>query len=90
MVHSIKFLTKIASVAHISVKLPNSESVLITHVGQVHLSSDLIPDNVLCPIFLFQSHLYWEINTPSEVLLHIFVSFLFYTGLTPMEDDWIG
>ena len=40
--------------AHISVKLPNGESVLVTHVGQVHLSSDLILDNVLCiPSFSF-------------------------------------
>ena len=35
MVHSISYLTKITSVAHISVKLPNGESVLVTHVGRV-------------------------------------------------------
>ena len=35
MVHSISYLTKITSVAHISVKLPNGESILVTHVGQV-------------------------------------------------------
>nr|XP_023882015.1 uncharacterized protein LOC111994377 [Quercus suber] len=54
MVHSISYLTKITSVAHISVKLPNGESVLVTHVGQVQLSCDLVLDNVLCvPSFSF-------------------------------------
>ena len=54
MVHSISYLTKITSVAHISVKLLNGESVLVTHVGQVQLSHDLVLDNVLCvPSFSF-------------------------------------
>lgn len=54
MVHSITLLTKITSVAHISVKLPNGESVFFTHIGQVQLSTDLILDNVLCiPSFSF-------------------------------------
>ena len=35
MVHSVSYLTKITSVGHISVKLPNGKSVLVTHVGQV-------------------------------------------------------
>ena len=54
MVHSISYLTKITSVAHISVKLLNGESVLVTHVGQVQFSCDLVLDNVLCvPSFSF-------------------------------------
>ena len=54
MVHSISYLTKITLVAHISVKLPNGESVLVTLVGQVQLSCDLILGNVLCvPSFSF-------------------------------------
>ena len=54
MVHCISYLTKITFVAHISVKLPNGEFVLVTHVGQVKLSCDLVLDNVLCvPSFLF-------------------------------------
>ena len=47
MVHSISYLTKITSVAHISIKPPNGESILVTHVGQVQLSCDLVLDNVL-------------------------------------------
>ena len=46
MIHSISLLTRITSVAHILVKLPNGESVLVTHIGQVQLSTDLVLDNV--------------------------------------------
>ena len=54
MVHSISLLTRITSVAYISVKLPNGEFVLFTHIGQVQLSTDLVLDNVLCvPSFSF-------------------------------------
>ena len=64
MVHSITLLTKVTSIAHISIKLPNGEFVFVTHIGQVQLSSDLILDNVLCvPFFFFQSYFYWEVNT---------------------------
>ena len=63
MVHSITLLTKVTSIAHISIKLPNGEFVFVTHIGQVQLSSDLILDNVLCvPFFFFQSYFYWEVN----------------------------
>ena len=48
MIHSISLLTRITSVAHILVKLPNGESVLVTHIGQVQLSTDLVLDNVSC------------------------------------------
>ena len=59
MVLSISLLTKITSVAHIPVKLPNGESVLVTHIGQVQLSSNLVLDDVLCvPSFS------WQIHTP--------------------------
>lgn len=54
MVHSITLLTKITSAAHISVKIPNGESVLVTHNSQVQLSSNLVLDNVFCvPSFSF-------------------------------------
>ena len=46
MIHSISLLTRITSVALILVKLPNGESVLVTHIGQVKLSNDLVLDNV--------------------------------------------
>lgn len=54
MVHSISSLSRITSFAHILVKLPNDESVLVTHNGQVQLSIDLVLDNELCvPSFSF-------------------------------------
>ena len=56
MLHSISLLTKITLIVHISIKLPNGESVLllVTHIGQVQLSTDLVLDNVLCvPSFSF-------------------------------------
>ena len=53
MVHSISLLTRITSVAHILVKLPNGESILVTHIGQFQLSTDLVLDNVLCVPSLF-------------------------------------
>ena len=46
MIHSISLLTRITSVTLILVKLPNGESVLVTHIGQVKLSNDLVLDNV--------------------------------------------
>lgn len=54
MVHSISLLIRITPFAHISVKLPNGESVLVTHIGQAQLSIDLVLDNELCvPSFSF-------------------------------------
>lgn len=48
MVHSINFFTKIASIAHITDKLPNGESVIVTHTGTVQLSASIVLENVLC------------------------------------------
>ena len=90
MVHSISYLTEITSIAHISIKLPNGESVLVTHVGQVQLSYDLVLENVLCSFLFIQFYFHWEINTLFERLLHFSLSILLYTGLTPVEDDWFG
>ena len=90
MIHSISLLTRIISVAHILVKLPNGESILVTHIGQFQLSTDLVLDNVLCVPSLFQSHFHWQIDTSFKVLLHIPIQFMFYPGLSAMEDNWIG
>lgn len=48
MVHSINFFTKITSIAHITDKLPNGESVIVTHTGTVQLSASIVLENVLC------------------------------------------
>uniref|UniRef100_A0A2N9GZ55 Integrase catalytic domain-containing protein n=1 Tax=Fagus sylvatica TaxID=28930 RepID=A0A2N9GZ55_FAGSY len=41
MVHSAKFFTKITSILHTSVELPNGESALVTHIGTVQISDSL-------------------------------------------------
>lgn len=33
---------------HITVKLPNGESVIVTHTGTVQLSASIVLENVLC------------------------------------------
>lgn len=89
MVHSISLLIKITSVAHVFVSLPNEESILVTHVGQVQLSYDLVLDNVLCvPSFSFNLISIGKL-THHLMLLHFLVAFLFSSGPTSMEDDWI-
>ena len=54
MVHSAKFFTKITSILHTSVELPNGESALVTHIGTVQISDSLTLFDVLCvPSFSF-------------------------------------
>lgn len=48
MVSYISFLTSITLVVIASVKLPNGNQVLVTHIGTVKISISLILDNVLC------------------------------------------
>ena len=54
MIHSTKLFTKITSIIHTSVELPNGESVLVTHIGTVKISESLTLVDVLCvPSFSF-------------------------------------
>ena len=54
IVCSVSLLTSIIAISHSMVQLPNGESVVVTHVGTIQLSSHLILTNVLCvPSFSF-------------------------------------
>lgn len=48
MVHSLKFLTTNTPIAHISVKLPNGDTIQVTHIEIVRLSSTFILEDILC------------------------------------------
>jgi hypothetical protein len=55
IVCSVSFLTTITSIVSKKVKLPNGNSIAITHIGNVKVSTTLTLTNVLCiPSFSFQ------------------------------------
>ena len=54
MVHSIVVFTSITTNLNTFVNLPNGESALVTHIGTIKVSENLILSNVLCvPSFNF-------------------------------------
>lgn len=48
MVCSISHLSTITGLINASVKLPNGDKALVTHLGTVRLSEKLVLTNVLC------------------------------------------
>ena len=83
MVHSINFVTKITSIAHITVNLPNGESVIVTFC-------------IYCPrkcsVFLvLLSNLISFSKLTSSLRCCIFLSsYCFIQDLEQWEDDWDG
>ena len=54
MAHSVSCLTTITSIINTFVYIPNGEKALVTHIGTVHISDNLILYGVLCvPSFTF-------------------------------------
>lgn len=54
MVNSVSLFTTVSSVSHLSVKLPNGQTAVVTHIGTIHITSTLTLTNVLCiPSFSF-------------------------------------
>ena len=54
IVCSVSLLTSITGISHSMVQLPNGESVVVTHVSTIQLSSHITLTNVLCiPSFSF-------------------------------------
>ena len=54
MVHSLSCFTTVTAIVNTFVNLPNGETALVTHVGTIRISENLILTNVLCvPSFSF-------------------------------------
>lgn len=54
IVCSMNLLTSFNEISHIVVSLPNGETIVVTHVGTIKLSSHITLTNVLCvPSFSF-------------------------------------
>ena len=54
IVHSVNLFTKITKSVSSFVQLPNGERVLVTHIGTIQVTANLILENVLCvPAFTF-------------------------------------
>ena len=54
MVHSLSCFTTVIATVNTFVNLPNSEAALVTHVGTVRISENVILTYVLCvPSFSF-------------------------------------
>ena len=54
MIHSITYFTSITATLNTHVNLPNGEIALVTHIGTVRISENIVLFNVLCvPSFSF-------------------------------------
>ena len=81
MVHSIVVFTSITTTLNTFVNLPNGESALVTHIGTIKVSENLILSNVLCiPSFNF------NLISISQLAKSILCCLIFFGNLCFIQD----
>ena len=81
MVHSIAVFTSITTTLNTFVILPNGESALVTHIGTIKVSENLILSNVLCvPSFNF------NLISISQLAKSILCCLIFFGNLCFIQD----
>ena len=81
MVHSVSCLTIITSTINTFVYLPNGEKALVTHIGTVHISNNLIFYGVLCvPSFTF------NLISVSQLIKSFFCCLVFLGSFCFIQD----
>ena len=92
MVNSVSLFTTVISVSHLSVKLPNGQTAVVTHLGTIQITSTLTLTNVLCiPSFSFNLISVHKL-TKTLSCCNIFLDTLcFIQDLQNWKkNDWIG
>ena len=81
MVHSINLFPSITTTLNTFVNLPNGESALVTHIGTVKISENLVLSNVLCvPSFNF------NLISVSQLAKSILCCLIFFGNLCFIQD----
>ena len=81
MVISTTFFTTKTIVHDVSINLPNGQSVFVTHIGTIHLTSSLILHNVLCvPSFDF------NLISVSKLASTLHCCLFFFSNLCFLQD----
>ena len=81
MVHSITVFTSITATLNTFANIPNGESALVTHIGIVKVSENLVLSNVLCvPSFNF------NMISVSQLAKSILCCLIFFGNLCFIQD----
>ena len=91
IVCSVSLLTSITGISHSMVQLPNGESVVVTHVSTIQLSSHITLTNVLCVPFFSFNLLSVSSMTKTQSLCLVFLSaHCFIQDLTNWSTIGVG
>ena len=91
IIHSTSFFTKITSSISSFVHLPNSEKVLVTHIGIVQVTSTLILKDVICvPAFTFNLILVSKLTKSLSCCLLFLSNYCFIQDLTCWKMIGLG
>ena len=91
IVHSLTLFSKITSCVATFVQLPNSEKVIVTHIGTIQVTSTLLLENVLCvPTFTFNLISMSKLTKSLSCCLVFLYHYCFIQDLTCWKTIGVG